>query len=118
MFSFLFNQIDSDQQEDLFFGLGTWIAESWNRCSRVRIVQRVNLLLGIGTFDRTDADMIDEAKRLVLELDHDVLPIQGPPGAGKTYTGARMICELVRKRKKVGITAMSHKVIRKLLDEV
>ncbi len=47
-----------------------------------------------------------------------MLPIQGPPGAGKTYTGARMICELVRNRKKVGITAMSHKVIRKLLDEV
>ena len=47
-----------------------------------------------------------------------MLPIQGPPGAGKTYTGARMICELVRNRKKVGVTAMSHKVIRKLLDEV
>jgi uncharacterized protein len=29
-----------------------------------------------------------------------------------------MICELVRQGKKVGITAMSHKVIRKLLDDV
>lgn len=47
-----------------------------------------------------------------------ILPIQGPPGAGKTYTGARMICELVRQGKTVGITANSHKVIRHLIDEV
>jgi hypothetical protein len=46
------------------------------------------------------------------------LPIQGPPGAGKTYTGARMICALVQAGKKVGITANSHKVIRNLLDAV
>ena len=26
-------------------------------------------------------------------------PIQGPPGAGKTFTGAQMICELVRRGK-------------------
>jgi superfamily I DNA and/or RNA helicase len=29
-----------------------------------------------------------------------------------------MICELIRQKKKVGITAVSHKVIRNLLDEV
>ncbi|MGQ0582224.1 MAG: TM0106 family RecB-like putative nuclease [Reyranella sp.] len=46
------------------------------------------------------------------------LPIQGPPGAGKTYTGARMICALVRAGKKVAITANSHKVIRNLLNAV
>jgi hypothetical protein len=46
------------------------------------------------------------------------LPIQGPPGAGKTHTGARMICALVQAGKKVGITANSHKVIRNLLTEV
>jgi Ni2+-binding GTPase involved in maturation of urease and hydrogenase len=51
-------------------------------------------------------------------LDTSAVPIQGPPGAGKTFTGARMICELVRNGKKVGITAVSHEVIRKLLDEV
>src|SRR5262249_43559085 len=47
-----------------------------------------------------------------------ILPIQGPPGAGKTFTGARMICELVRQGKTVGITANSHKVIRNLIDPV
>ncbi|HKQ80583.1 MAG TPA: TM0106 family RecB-like putative nuclease [Steroidobacteraceae bacterium] len=58
------------------------------------------------------------ATRLAPMLSSGVLPIQGPPGAGKTYTAARMICELVRARKKVGITANSHKVIRNLLNEV
>ena len=47
-----------------------------------------------------------------------MLPIQGPPGAGKTFSGAHMICELVRLGKTVGITANSHKVIRNLLDAV
>ena len=50
-------------------------------------------------------------------LDHSLLAIQGPPGAGKTYTGARMICELVRQGKRVGITATSHKVISNLLEK-
>ena len=59
------------------------------------------------------------ARDLLLRLprtDH-VLPIQGPPGSGKTYTGARMICDCLENGEKVGITAVSHKVIRKLLEE-
>ncbi len=56
------------------------------------------------------------AVRLCAHLSGGILPIQGPPGAGKTFTGARMICELVRRGKKVGITANSHKVIRNLID--
>ena len=56
------------------------------------------------------------AVRLCRHLASGILPIQGPPGAGKTFTGARMICELVRLGKKVGITANSHKVIRNLID--
>jgi uncharacterized protein len=46
------------------------------------------------------------------------LAIQGPPGSGKTYTGARMIAELVAKGKRVGVTATSHKVIGNMLKEV
>jgi uncharacterized protein len=56
------------------------------------------------------------AIRVAPDLDRTVLAIQGPPGAGKTYAGARMICELVRKGKRVGVTAASHRVIRNLLD--
>jgi uncharacterized protein len=61
-----------------------------------------------------------DAKDLVRALadEASVLPIQGPPGTGKTFTGARMIVELVMQGRRVGITAVSHKVISNLLREV
>jgi uncharacterized protein len=59
---------------------------------------------------------LEGAKRLALALDSSILPIQGPPGSGKTYTGAQMIVELVKAGKKVGVTANSHKVISNLLS--
>ncbi|HEX6867178.1 MAG TPA: TM0106 family RecB-like putative nuclease, partial [Candidatus Limnocylindrales bacterium] len=58
------------------------------------------------------------ARRLGVALDGTTLAIQGPPGAGKTYSGARMICTLVRAGRRVGITGMSHKVISNLLTAV
>lgn len=60
---------------------------------------------------------VQAAVRLCAHLTGGILPIQGPPGAGKTFTGAQMICELVQLGKTVGITANSHKVIRHLIDE-
>ena len=60
----------------------------------------------------------DAATRLVIQLDRGVLPIQGPPGTGKTHTGARMIVELVRAGMRVGVTAVSHRVICNLLARV
>ncbi len=61
---------------------------------------------------------LDAARRLATSLDETVLAIQGPPGSGKTYTGARMICTLLAAGKVVGITGTSHKVIANLLREV
>jgi uncharacterized protein len=58
------------------------------------------------------------AMRIAPHLAEGVLPIQGPPGTGKTHVGARMIATLVKAGKRVGITANSHTVIRRLLDEV
>jgi uncharacterized protein len=51
-------------------------------------------------------------------LDDGILPIQGPPGSGKSHTAADMILELISMDKKIGITAMSHKVITALLEKV
>jgi uncharacterized protein len=59
----------------------------------------------------------DAALRLCRHLGSGILPIQGPPGAGKTVLAADMILELVALGKTVGITATSHKVIRNLVDE-
>jgi predicted RecB family nuclease len=58
------------------------------------------------------------ALRIAPQLDGGVFPVQGPPGAGKTHIGARMICTLAQSGKKIAITANSHKVIRNMVDEV
>lgn len=65
---------------------------------------------------RKQETTVEAAVRLCEHLAGGILPIQGPPGAGKTHTGARMTCELARQGKTVGITANSHKVIRNLID--
>lgn len=44
--------------------------------------------------------------------------LQGPPGAGKTYNGARIILSLLRAGKRVGITSNSHDAINNLLEGV
>ena len=115
----------TDVLADALCRIGTWVeangldSEGPYRAARdlllrhpPRLTQRSAILLAPG--EKT----LDAAKRVGTQLDHSLLAIQGPPGAGKTYTGARMICELVRQGKRVGITATSHKVIRLLLDEV
>jgi uncharacterized protein len=54
----------------------------------------------------------------VMNIDNDVLPIQGPPGTGKSHTAALMIISLIKAGKKIGITALGHKVITGLLEKV
>lgn len=61
---------------------------------------------------------IEEQKTIVGSLDESYLFIQGPPGSGKTYTGARLIVSLLASGKRVAVTATSHKAIHNLLDEV
>ena len=89
------------------------------RAARDLLLRRPpRLLRGETIAAKSGEEPKNTASRIACALDESVFAIQGPPGAGKTYTGARMICELVKRGKKIGITALSHKVIRKLLDEV
>jgi len=75
--------------------------------------------LGSGPFTASAGEASTAfATRIAGDLDSTVLAIQGPPGSGKTYTGARMICALIAQGKRVGVTGPSHKVIRLLLDGV
>lgn len=46
------------------------------------------------------------------------LLIQGPPGAGKTYTSAQAIVALLARGLRVGVASNSHKAINNLLKEV
>ena len=54
----------------------------------------------------------------ISRLDDSYLFIQGPPGAGKTYTGSRVILELLREGKRVAVSSNSHKAINNLLKAV
>ncbi len=54
----------------------------------------------------------------VNHLDCSALFIQGPPGSGKTYLGARIIKALIESGRRVGITSNSHKAISHLLGKV
>ncbi len=118
--------IRSTELADSLHRLGRWIVENGvdsaglyraGRDLLLRKYPRLGLSTGLSP-EPDGEEIVSVARRLALHLSESVLPIQGPPGAGKTYTGARMICELVRNGKKVGVTAVGHKVIRNLLDEV
>jgi predicted RecB family nuclease len=60
----------------------------------------------------------DAARRIVLAMTGGCLAVQGPPGSGKSTTGADMIVALVVAGRRVGVTSNSHKVIGGLLDKV
>ena len=65
-----------------------------------------------------DGAGIEDVIEAVAALDESYLYIQGPPGAGKTYTGSHVIVELLRRGATVGVTSNSHKAINHLLAEV
>jgi uncharacterized protein len=65
--------------------------------------------------ERPDLKKIIEA---VGNLRNSYLFIQGPPGAGKTYTGSHIIAELIRRGFRVGVSSNSHKAINNLLKHV
>ena len=68
--------------------------------------------LQAGAFDLEDAKQIAEG------LDGSYLFVQGPPGSGKTYTGAHLILHLIRKGHRVGVASGSHAAIHNQLAEV
>ena len=106
--------------------LGEWVAQHridadgpW-RAARdllLRLPPRAGQSPGTPLCQPGEAEL-DAARRLGLSLDETTLAIQGPPGSGKTYTGARMVLSLVAAGKRVGITANSHKVIGNFLVAV
>lgn len=122
------NILGSDAQRESLMRLGLWVAENGisgpgpfqaARDLLLRQPPHVSLANMENLFDERE-QMTGTAHQMMRSLcaQPSVLPLQGPPGSGKTYTGARMIIELVRSGLRVGITAVSHKVISNLLQEI
>jgi len=69
--------------------------------------------------------VVDETKEVmpqiinaVANLEYSCIFLQGPPGAGKTYTGSHVIVDLMKRGYTVGISSNSHKAINNLLESV
>jgi uncharacterized protein len=61
---------------------------------------------------------VDDPVVAALSLGASYLFVQGPPGSGKTWQGARMAIALMREGKRVGVTSLSHKAIHNLLRAI
>ena len=72
----------------------------------------------VGTPLAPDQATVDQIAGVVSAMDRSYLFIQGPPGAGKTYTGSHVILALLKAGKRVGVTSNSHKAIINLLQAV
>src|SRR6185369_16103435 len=113
--------INAKAMRESLLQLGIWVADndiegfgSYAAARELLLRHAPRLKQGELT-DFEHLSSLEAAKQIALLLDRTVLPIQGPPGSGKTYTGAHMIVELIKQGKKVGVTAVSHKVISNLL---
>ncbi|MHB1344052.1 MAG: TM0106 family RecB-like putative nuclease [Thermoleophilia bacterium] len=122
---FVHDVVRSDCLRDSLRRLGEWVADhgidaeaDQYRVARELLLKRPPRLAADSALSVSGEETLAQARRLGLALDRGVLPVQGPPGAGKTYTGARMALDLVRAGRKVGVTAVSHKAIRNLLEAI
>ena len=73
---------------------------------------------GLNMYPIEGETLEDHVLRVLLSMNFGVLPVQGPPGSGKTFNGSKLIAELVRNKKRVGITAVSHSVVVNFLEGV
>lgn len=70
-----------------------------------------------GPVIKTDDSLagVIEAVRM---MDSSCLCVQGPPGAGKTYTASHVILALLKEGRSVGVSSNSHKAINNLMSAV
>jgi predicted RecB family nuclease len=118
---FKHTEVPDKEKEESIIRIATWVAENGidstgdyqaGRDLLVNLVPRTN-----ANFQNND-DPQTKAVAWVQALENGVLPIQGPPGSGKSHTAAEMILALIQSGKKVGITSLSHKVLTELMHKV
>ncbi|MDQ3890384.1 MAG: TM0106 family RecB-like putative nuclease [Actinomycetota bacterium] len=110
----------ADEQRAALARLARAIVEGDERYAALRLVLRREPPRFLarergGSIQTTD---LGEMRRLVADLDRSYLFVQGPPGSGKTWTGARLVAHLLAQGARVGVASTSHKAIHNALDEI
>lgn len=114
--------ISSKAKEEAIIRLAEWVVEHGMESELVTYRAARHLMLNTTPTLSEDRvayeDALESTFDFTFKLDHSYLPVQGPPGAGKSYTGSHLIVRLIQEGKKIGISALSHKVITNLLSKV
>ncbi len=84
------------------------------------LLRRLPRLRGEAPGQRLQPEIPDAASiaTIAQRLDGSYLFVQGPPGSGKSTTGAGVVLDLLGSGKRVAILANSHKVIHNLLHKI
>jgi predicted RecB family nuclease len=97
--------------------LPTWVQrDAVLRFARAQ--ERYPALVEILERRRPRADLSGGVAEAAASLDGSYLFVQGPPGSGKTWLGARAALQLMRQGQRVGVTSLSHKAIHKFLEDL
>lgn len=119
--------IQERAQRQRLFALGEWVRDheldgpGSHRSARDLLLRRPPRLRAAnpaGPLRREGETAENAVLRLTGDLDGGVLAVQGPPGSGKTWIGARAVVELAAAGRRVGVTAFSHQAITNLLTEI
>jgi uncharacterized protein len=105
-------------QRKALLRLARSIADGDDRYRPLRAILRRDRPMVAGQPSALQTTDLEEMKQVVANLQESHLMIQGPPGSGKTWTGARLIAHLLQAGNRIGISSTSHKAIHNLLDEV
>jgi uncharacterized protein len=119
-----YTRVDTAPLKESLLRIGEWVSENGMEgpgeysAARELLLRRPPRIAAGGSLCRAGETTLEAATRLAPQLDGGWLAVQGPPGSGKTYLGAEVAVELVRRGLRVGVTANSHRVIGNLLDKV
>ena len=122
-------QPETSVLRDSLLRLGAWVrdhgidAPGPYRAGRDLLLRHRPRTVGVASGEplrRPAEDVVAAVGRCVRDADSTCLPVQGPPGSGKTHTGAAAILDLVTAvpRRPVAVTALSHRAITHLLGRV